>query len=379
MKTIPESRYIIPVGDRIKSGYHAETADVNFVFDVDGIEVFVPVHKCILAVHSPVFRRMFYESELRESGDIKLTDTTVDAFIDFIGYLYQIKNLQVTNRLESEITPLLYLAHKYDVNWLEEYCKQILYFIMDENIAAVLWIHPLAYLYGYNELQSEYIDKIRSHGSSIIESDEFADCQKEVLKEILHVNFGNRNEVKVFLSCIEWAKRVCVKNGLDHESSENIRTQLGDCFELIRFTLMTLPQFMQCLSINAKVFTHDEIERFARTISGTIQNTEIFYETTAEISVPPHILSKSFDIFTPIRQSLFEDQTTTDVTFFFKDEKDQVTERLSAHKCILATRSKIFADLFEKTKHEVHITDASVEAFKDFLQLMYFYTPTIAF
>lgn len=71
MKTIPESLYIIPVGYRITSGYHAETADVNFVFDVDGIEMFVPVHRCILAVHSPVFRRMFYESELRESGDIK--------------------------------------------------------------------------------------------------------------------------------------------------------------------------------------------------------------------------------------------------------------------------------------------------------------------
>lgn len=98
------------------------TADVNFVFDVDGNEEFVPVHKCFPAVQSPVFCQMFYESELKERGDIKLT---VDAFVNFISFLYEAK-IYTVSYTKSQISSLVYLVYKYDVNWLENECKNVL-------------------------------------------------------------------------------------------------------------------------------------------------------------------------------------------------------------------------------------------------------------
>lgn len=353
--------------------YHAETADVNFVFDVNGNEELVPVHKYILSAHSPVFRRMFYESELKEGGEIRLNDTTIDAFIYFLEFLYGWKYFGQTDS-KSELSPLLYLAHKYDVKSLEERCKQILDFIIDKDIEAVLWVLPLANLYSYDELQRKCIEKIRQYGNLIIQSPKIIDCETAVVGEILGIDFVDRNEVKVFEMSINRAKRACVKAKMDPESSENIRA-LGDCFHLVRIGSMTSQQFVQCLSINSAVFTSYEIQQLAKNVVGPIRNTETFSGVSF---VPLDVSLRQLDLFTPVLQSLYEDQVTADVTFIFKNEKNEETQRISAHKCILAKQSKVFADLFKNPADEVHITNVSAEAFRDFLHLMYIHTSILS-
>lgn len=130
----PKSRSISELCNLIGGIHRVETADVNFVFDDDGNEELVPVHRCILALHSPVFRRMLYESDLKEKCDIKLTDTTIDAFVDFMQSLYARVFIDGT---KSNISPLLYLAHKYDVNWLERRCSDILDGIIYNNVMDI--------------------------------------------------------------------------------------------------------------------------------------------------------------------------------------------------------------------------------------------------
>lgn len=177
--------------------YRVETADVSFVFDVDGNEELVPVHRCILALHSPVFRRMLHESDLKEKFDIKLTDTTIDALVDFMQSLYARVFIDGT---KSRISPLLYLAHKYDVNWLELRCKEILDGIIYNNAMDIFWVLPLINLYGYDE--TALMQTIRKHGNFLIKSDEFIDCEDEVLNAILDADFEKRDEVMVFKRCI---------------------------------------------------------------------------------------------------------------------------------------------------------------------------------
>lgn len=64
---------------------------------------------------------------------------------------------------------------------------------------------PLINLYGYDE--TALMQTIRKHGNLLINSDEFIDCEDEVLEVILDVDFKKRDEVMVFKRCIAWAKR----------------------------------------------------------------------------------------------------------------------------------------------------------------------------
>lgn len=68
--------------DSIDSIYRLTTPDANVVFGVGGNEELVPSHKCILAFHSPFFRRIL------NRGDIKSADTTIDAFVGFMTCFY---------------------------------------------------------------------------------------------------------------------------------------------------------------------------------------------------------------------------------------------------------------------------------------------------
>lgn len=158
--------------------YHAATADVNFVFYVDGNEELVPAHKCILAFHSPVFRKMFYDSEQKKEGDdIKFPDTTVDAFVDFMVSLYSRLIIEHPSESDSKISPLLYLAHKYEVNWLEDRCKEILSKIINKDVQAVLWVLPLVERYNCSELGQVCNQLIGEHGNALIQSSKFLECK----------------------------------------------------------------------------------------------------------------------------------------------------------------------------------------------------------
>lgn len=179
------------------------TADVNFVFD----EEVVPAHKCMLAFHSPVFRQMLYG--------------------------------------EPELPSLLQLAHMYNVEWLEAELTKVLNAVIKDNTIAALWVLPQASFYSYDDMQKNCIKQIHRHGNSLIKSAEFLDFEKEMMDEILTKDFVDRNEATVFENCIEWAKRACEKAAFNAESPVNIRAQLGDSFNLIRFESMTEHQFLQ--------------------------------------------------------------------------------------------------------------------------------------
>lgn len=66
------------------------TSDVYFMFyssDSDGNETVdrLPAHRIILAAASSVFHQMFY-GDLRKENDVLISDTTKDAFAEFLQF-----------------------------------------------------------------------------------------------------------------------------------------------------------------------------------------------------------------------------------------------------------------------------------------------------
>lgn len=342
------------------------TADIEFEMVSNGKTVLIPAHKCFLVVHSPVFR-MLVNSDIPIPKTIQLPDTDIESFVVFLELLYGFKHLHQINYDVAKIASLMYLTDKYDVNFLVEDFQEILCSLVDKNIQPILWISHFANRYvGYDKLKIHCATKIFEYGTEIINMDEFVLFrQKDVIEQILGIAFKGRDEVNVFARCIKWAENLCKDANSDPETPENIRSQLGNCFNLIKFKSMTSDQIMACLSMNTNVFKPGEIKE----LFGDKYNMEFVEWKCHDRAMNPLVIEKmTRDVQT--LEKMFGDESTADVFFILTNDNNQETERLAAHKSVLANTSKKFANIL-KSSNEIHITHVSADVFKSFLRLIY--------
>lgn len=79
------------------------------------------------------------------------------------------------------------------------------------------------------------------------------------------------------------------------------------------------------------------------------------------------------EVFSAVGRKLYLESKNADVYFVF--ESNGTTERIPAHKILLASGSEVFEAMFFgslKEEGEIKIVDASCAAFKQFLRLFYF-------
>lgn len=113
-------RVISQLHGSIKGIYTYSTTDVNFIFKINGQEHLIPSRKCLLALKSPVFHRMFYGQDfIEKNGDVAIVDATIDEFVLFIRSFYE-SRMQIT---EANFHGLAYLADKYNMIACEEACR----------------------------------------------------------------------------------------------------------------------------------------------------------------------------------------------------------------------------------------------------------------
>lgn len=89
-------------------------------------------------------------------------------------------------------------------------------------------------------------------------------------------------------------------------------------------------------------------------------------QTTLEYKLPCQILST-------FGKKMYLEEKNSDIHFIFNSNDDQCI-KIPAHKLLLTESSEVFSTMFNgswKEKDEVKIVDASVEAFKEFLQFFY--------
>jgi len=218
-----------------------QITDVYFIFNDEKKKI--AAHKCLLAVASPVFERMFY-GQLKEPGDITIVDATHDAFLEFLQFFYCDKFELST----EHICEVLTLADKYDVAGLINLCVQFLEYHLSDQ--TVCWVYDLALMFNLNHLINLCTDKICLETVSVFSSQSFKTCGLNILSRILEMDELSCDEIFVYDQIMGkdgWATEACRRSNLE-PTIENKKTELGNCFNLIRFPTMSSEQFSVCIS-----------------------------------------------------------------------------------------------------------------------------------
>lgn len=229
-----------------------ETADVKFIFENgDNIESVV-AHRSLLAAGSPVFRRMFF-GDLKEGTEVPIVDVSIDGFIAFLQYFY----MEVVTYNSTEIAEVMKLADKYDVTGCMELCTR--YLTLTLTTQNVCWCYELALLFDLAHLIGICEEKICLETQKVLESSSFLNCSRHILGRILLMDSLSCDEINIFQATMLWAQESCKRAGIDENNAENLKQQLGHCFELIRFPAMSAEDFYTCIADKENLLTSNEI------------------------------------------------------------------------------------------------------------------------
>lgn len=237
-----------------------ETADVNFVFDTaDGATTTtkkkLPAHKNILAGGSMVFRSMFYGPLKETKGkDIAIKDFSCEGFCEFISLFY----LSDATLTKENIFEVMRAIDKYDVRQCMPRCEKFLEHIINEDI--VCDVLKIAMTLNLSPLVTELVEIVIGENTvRVFRSKGFQSCDRAVLTKILQMNKLNcDNELDVFRAAMNWAENGCRQKGIP-VTDMNKRTELGECFQLIRFSTMSAEEFLEINEMYPELFRNEGV------------------------------------------------------------------------------------------------------------------------
>lgn len=236
-------------------------ADVEFVLKskLENGEKSIPAHKVILAVASPVFQKMFY-GDLKEGAVVQIPDESFEAFAEFLQFFYMAE-IDLT---EGNIYEVFKMLDKYDVQRCQADCENFLFDTVTSEVACLYYDVALTYNYSEDVLE-KVEDHICADAVNVLESNSFLKSSRAVLQNILQMDHLNCPEIKVLTAAMSWATVNCANKDL-LPSGENLRAELGDCFTLIRFPLLSIDQIIDCDELYRNLFETNEIADILRTI-----------------------------------------------------------------------------------------------------------------
>lgn len=236
-----------------------DVADVKFLLNGET----VPAHKNILATSSSIFKTIFFES-IKENDVVEIENVNVGAFKEFLQFFY-LNEVTLTMENIEEVTRL---ADMYNVLDYLNVCAAFLECQL--NADTMFWGYQLAISLNNAKLKSFCETQISISPLKMFESEPFLRCNQNTLKHILAIDSLNCNEIDIFKACLAWAKSTCTRNGLDENKSDHIKSQLDDCFALIRFGVIPTEEFATYISNECykDLFTRDELADilFMRTV-----------------------------------------------------------------------------------------------------------------
>lgn len=236
-----------------------ETADVKFIFDVDGTtNKEITANKIILAGGSTVFRSMLYGA-LKETEDIKITDFSYDAFCEFINLFYS--SSAVLSK--ENIFEVIRVVDKYDARDCLPNCEHFLINTMHkDNVCDFL---EIAMKINLSKTFSDRVSAlIEENSDDVFGTIGFQCCNDEVLKAILQINtMSCANELAVLNAAMDWADHRC--RTMDVAATvQNKRAELGESFQLIRFMAMDIKEFLEISELYPGVFTPEEFQEMVQ-------------------------------------------------------------------------------------------------------------------
>lgn len=230
-----------------------DSSDVEFLFNKYKKPKTIRAHKQFLSAISGVFKSMFNGNWNEIDKNVNIEDADFEDFNAFIHCLYG-EEIEIN---QDNIEALLYLSHKYNVNALVSSCAAFM--IQQLSMRNILVYLDAAITYDLPELQDDCNKLICENTEDILKLPDFLSCSKNALTAILKLEKISCAEVKMFDSCMEWAKQRCFEKKSD-DSGENIRKELGDCFSLIRFKEVNNVDFVErCKNYYDGLFSNNQL------------------------------------------------------------------------------------------------------------------------
>lgn len=310
-----DSNFAATVFDNIYK--NDEFSDIIFeLTSKTGANVKIPSNKAILASLCPKFKEIFYGLE-KDNATIQIADVTAEAFEEFLQFFYKNK-LALT---AAHIAEVCHLIEKFNVPTCYGVCESFL--AQSVSTAVAIRYYDLALTYN---LSKETIDAIVTaiHKDPIGALQAICGCSKLVLTHILQSQKFNCAEVDIFDTAISWATDSLTKKGRS-VSAENIRTELGDDFNCIRFPVMTSDEFLNCLKKYPNLLTHDEFIGILQYIT----NNEPLSPPVNFIDVPREFVNTMPDHVS---------EASTASTLTFNDNGEMLPTHISEYIAVLFER-----------------------------------------
>lgn len=240
-----------------------KTADVNFICGAQRERV--PAHKSILSKASDAFDKMFY-GPMAEEGDVKLPDTSPEAFKDFLQFCY----LDEVNLNLDNIVEIMDLTNKYCMPECLAVCGSS--WAKHLTFDDICWAYHWAIFYDEKEFKEFCERKISAFPQLVFESSSFLRSDHIVLDHILQLDSLLCDETIVLGACLEWARHACERDGLNANDTKNVRHYLKESLYKIRFGSMTTREFREHMDANEGLFADiKEYEDIIRLLSGSTE------------------------------------------------------------------------------------------------------------
>ena len=214
---------------------------------------YIPAHKFILALSSPVFYAMFYGEMAETSGAVQLPDCDYESLLELFRFLYS----NEVNLSGSNVMQVLYLAKKYLVPSLADKCTEYLQKHLEaSNVFSVL---PQAQKFEDKDLEERCWEVIETHTENALTSEEFVTLERSVVESVVKRERLNVKEVDLFKAIDRWATKEVEKQRLTSGGKVK-RGILGEeIVKAIRFPVMSQKEFasvvVDCDILTKTLFT----------------------------------------------------------------------------------------------------------------------------
>lgn len=233
-----------------------KTGDVKFIVESEHIHA----HRSVLAAISPKYEAQFYGST-PDDGDIHVNDISAAAFKEFIKFIY----LEDATLTLGNIEDILNIAKQSLIEYIVTKCGRFLIKEVKEN--NLCWAYRLSIMYDIKTLRDSCEDRIISVTTKLFTTDDFMECDRDVLLHIVSLDEMPFDEIEIVDGCISWARAACRRKNLDDDKVQNLRAELNDIIFHIRFGSMTLIEFVTLHKSYEGFFSSDEFEEIICIIS----------------------------------------------------------------------------------------------------------------
>ena len=215
-------------------------ADIHF--ELNDSDELIPAHKFVLSVGSCVFEAMFQRNNEALSSIVHVPDMETHAFRTLLRFLYGDYHNPSSAITHDTVMSILYGAKKYCILGLERLCVDFLK--KNISIENALILLSQARLFDEAQLAAQCLEVIDKNAMYALQTPELLDIDLDTLMAILKRDTLGVREIKLWQTCIAWAKNKC-HNSNQIVTPEMIRQTLGAALKLIRFPLMSQEEFAQ--------------------------------------------------------------------------------------------------------------------------------------